>query len=186
MCVCRRQYAAASRAQYLRLYICLDIYRGAITLNSAGFQSEVAIAQARATLETAKANLKRAQLDIGHLNVVAPFDGIIETRALDIGDYVVPGTICALLVDLDQIKVTALVNEHEVSKVKVRSVASASIGLNGPVEAVVSYIAHQANHMTQSYRLPTTCRLYVGGHLPYNAFADQSIPTHKQARYRPR
>ena len=128
-------------------------YRGAITLKSAGFQSEVAIAQARATLETAKANLKRAQLDIGHLNVVAPFDGIIETRALDIGDYVVPGTICALLVDLDPIKVTALVNEHEVSKVKVSSVASASIGLNGPVEAVVSYIAHQANHMTQSYRL---------------------------------
>ena len=128
-------------------------YRGAITLKNGGFQSEVAIAQAKATLETAKANLKRAQLDIGHLKIVAPFDGIIETRALDIGDYVVPGTICALLVDLDPIKVTALVNEYEVGKVKMASVASASIGLNEPVEAVVSYIAHQANHTTQSYRV---------------------------------
>ena len=128
-------------------------YRGALKLKSGGFQSELAISQAKATLETAKANLKRAQLNVGHLKVVAPFDGIIETREVEIGDYVVPGKTCALIVDLDPLKVTALVNELEVSKIELGSIASASIGGNSPLEAAVSYIAHRADRTTQSYRL---------------------------------
>ena len=42
-------------------------YSGALKLKSGGFQSELAISKAKATLETAKANLKRAQLNVGHL-----------------------------------------------------------------------------------------------------------------------
>ena len=128
-------------------------YRGALKLKSGGFQSELAISQAKATLETAKANLKRAQLNVGHLKVVAPFDGIVESREVEIGDYVVPGKTCALIVDLDPLKVTALVNELEVSQIKLGSVASASIGDNSPLDAAVSYIAHRADPATRSYRL---------------------------------
>ena len=128
-------------------------YSGALKLKSGGFQSELAISEAKATLEIAKANLKRAQLNVGHLTVFAPFDGIIETREVEIGDYVTPGKICALIVDLDPLKVTALVNELEVSKVKLGSVASASIGGNAPLEAAVSYIAYRADPTTRSYRL---------------------------------
>lgn len=128
-------------------------YSGALKLKSGGFQSELAISKAKATLETAKANLKRAQLNVGHLKVVAPFDGIIETREVEIGDYVIPGKTCALIVDLDPLKVTALVNELEVSKVKLGNLASASIAGNTPLEAAVSYIAYRADPTTRSYRL---------------------------------
>ena len=93
-------------------------YEGALKLKTGGYQSDLAISQAKANLETARANLRRAQINVSHLQIKAPFDGIVETRPVEIGDYVVPGIICAVVVDLNPIKITALVNEEEVSKIK--------------------------------------------------------------------
>ena len=128
-------------------------YEGAVKLKTGGYQSDLAISQAKAKLETARANLKRAQIDVSHLQIKAPFDGIVETRPVEIGDYVVPGMICAVVVDLDPIKITALVNEKEVSKIKLGDEAYVTINGVHSTGASVSYLAHQANTATRSYRI---------------------------------
>ena len=128
-------------------------YEGALKLKTGGYQSDLAISQAKAKLETARANLKRAQINVGHLQIKAPFDGIVETRPVEIGDYVVPGMICAVVVEIHPIKITALVNEKEVSKIKLGDEASVTINGLHSIGASVSYLAHQANTTTRSYRL---------------------------------
>ena len=128
-------------------------YEGALKLKTGGYQSDLAISKAKAKLETARANLKRAQINVGHLQIKAPFDGIVETRPVEIGDYVVPGMICAVVVEIHPIKITALVNEKEVSKIKLGDEASVTINGLHSIGASVSYLAHQANTATRSYRL---------------------------------
>ena len=128
-------------------------YKGALKLKTGGYQSDLAISQAKANLETARDNLRRAQINVSHLQIKAPFDGIVETRPVEIGDYVVPGMICAVVVDLNPIKITALVNEKEVSKIKVGDEASVTINGLHSTGASVSYLAHQANTATRSYRI---------------------------------
>lgn len=52
---------------------------------------EPQLAEARAALEAAKAQLAEAELSLGRTAVVAPFDGRVRERMADIGQFVSPG-----------------------------------------------------------------------------------------------
>ena len=54
-------------------------YQGSLKLKQQGLQSETAIARAQAKLETAKAQLRRQDLNLQRTRIVAPFGGVIET-----------------------------------------------------------------------------------------------------------
>ena len=83
-------------------------------LVASGAISAQAFDQYRANLETAaaqvqvaQANLIEAEIDLGYTEVVAPFDGRIGRRFVDVGNLVGPGINedLALLVDLDPMRV---------------------------------------------------------------------------------
>jgi multidrug efflux system membrane fusion protein len=128
-------------------------HKGSLKLQSSGFQSELAIAKSRAQLETARADHLKAQMMVDHLKIKAPFDGIVEKRPLEIGDYVIPGRICARLVDLQPIKILAIVNENEIKKIQLDSSASVAIEGNESLDASLSYLAFEADPVTRSYQV---------------------------------
>ena len=131
-------------------------YRGALKLKTGGYQSDLAISQAKARLATARANLKRAQLNVNNLQVTAPFAGIVENRPVEVGDYVVVGSLCASVVELHPIKITALVSEYDINRIDIGSSALATLGDNQAVSATVVYLAYEANQTTRNYRLEAT------------------------------
>jgi multidrug efflux system membrane fusion protein len=131
-------------------------YRGALRLKAGGYQSELAISQAKAALASARTYLKRAQLDVENLQVKAPFDGIVEARPLEVGDFVTPGRHCATVVELNPLKIEALATETEISSLTLGNKASVIAGGKPVPGAVVSYLAHQANPMTKGYRVEAT------------------------------
>ena len=88
-------------------------YRGAQKLKAVGYQSELAISRTKTTLATARTQLKRAQLDVENLQVKAPFDGIVENRPVEVGDFIAPGSHCARVVELNPLKIEALVTGAE-------------------------------------------------------------------------
>ena len=131
-------------------------YQGAQRLKQGGYQSELAIAQAKTRLESARAAYERSQIDFANLAIKAPFDGIIERRPVEIGDFVQPGQLCAQIVELDPLKVSALISESEIVKVSLGSEATLTL-VNGEVlTGVVSYLSHQADQVTRSYRIEAT------------------------------
>ena len=131
-------------------------YRGALKLKSAGYQSELAISQAKAAQAMARTNLKRARLDVEHLQINAPFAGIVESRPVEIGDLIIPGQLCATVVELDPLKIEALLSETEIGSLSIGDKASIVIAGKVYAGAEISYLAHQANRDTNGYRVEAT------------------------------
>ena len=128
-------------------------YNGALQLKTAGYQSDLAIAQAKANLESAKLEVTLSQSDVDSLEIKAPFAGIVEDRPVEVGDFLTAGQSCAKLVELSPIKVVAEVSESDVVNLKIGDKASALFDDYATRSATISYIAHQANPTTRSYRV---------------------------------
>ena len=128
-------------------------YRGALKLKSGGYQSELAISQAKAALAAAKTNRKRAQIDTENLQVKAPFAGIVESRPVEIGDFITPGQRCATVVELSPLKVEALATEAEIGNLALNAPAEVVIAGQTYSGARLSFLAYQANIATKGYRV---------------------------------
>ncbi|MCD8359616.1 MAG: efflux RND transporter periplasmic adaptor subunit [Acidaminococcaceae bacterium] len=73
--------------------------------------------QAQATVDAQQALLENANIDLGETNVVAPFDGRIDTNDLSIGNYVTAGqTILATISNTDPVFVEFSMAENEYLK----------------------------------------------------------------------
>ncbi|TWU25193.1 Macrolide export protein MacA [Novipirellula galeiformis] len=79
-------------------------------------RAEAAIMEGQKELVAAEKTLDyhRARLEDCHIH--APFDGMIVSRNRELGDVVVPGTSIMRLISLDQIWVSAWVDETEMAK----------------------------------------------------------------------
>jgi len=128
-------------------------YDGAQKLKTGGYQSETAIANAKARLETAKANVLRRELDLQKTKIRAPFDAVVDMRPVEIGDLMRPGDTCATLLDLDPLIVTGQVAEQEVVKVEDQAEVKARLITGEILDGVIRYVSHQANAETRTFRV---------------------------------
>ncbi|MDR6952068.1 membrane fusion protein (multidrug efflux system) [Ancylobacter sp. 3268] len=71
----------------------------------------------RANLDAANANLKTADLKLGYTRVAAPFDGIVGTRLVQVGDYVNIGTNLIAAVPIPNVYVIANFKETQLTHV---------------------------------------------------------------------
>ena len=142
----REQAAAAIEVARLE-------HAGAIRLANQGLQSETAIAQAKARLATAEAQRAAVTLDIDRTRIRAPFGGVVETTALEVGDYAQPGAPCARVVDLDPMLLVGRVAETAVRQITVGASARARLGTGEQVEGPVRFVATQADPDTRTYRV---------------------------------
>lgn len=128
-------------------------YNGAQKLKQNGYQSELAIAQARTKLEAARVAFERSGLDLKNLSVKAPFDGIIERRPVEVGDFVQRGQLCAQIVELNPLKITAVITESEISKIPLGSNAGITLVNGDLLSGKITYLSRQADAVTRSYRV---------------------------------
>jgi multidrug efflux system membrane fusion protein len=144
----RPQYLEQAKAKLQQAEIA---YKGALQLKTAGYQSALAIAQAKANLETAKFDLTRSQLDVDRLNIKAPFTAIVEKRPVEEGDYLSQGQICATLVELNPLNIIAQASASDVAKIQLGDQAIATFDDYPAEQANLTYISAQANEATRGY-----------------------------------
>ena len=56
-------------------------------------------------IASVKSRLKNIELDIGNTSILAPFDGIISDKIIEVSEYITPGNILFTIIDLNPIKV---------------------------------------------------------------------------------
>ena len=79
------------------------------------FLREPQLASARAALKAAQADLGAAELDLERTRVLAPFNGRISEKLVDVGQYVTPGTRIARVYATDAVEVRLPLTDRQVA-----------------------------------------------------------------------
>ena len=133
-------------------------YEGSLKLKEQGLQSQAAIAGAAARQEAARAQLRRQVLNLERTRITAPFSGVVEDLHMNAGDYAVPGSVCATLIDLDPMLVSADVTESEVESLRLGGRISARTSAGREIEGVVTFIGKQSDPVTRTYPVEITVK----------------------------
>src|SRR6185503_6775818 len=128
-------------------------YEGGKKLQEKGFRSETAVAQSLAAYEGAKAEVERMEKQFENTRIRAPFNGVVDNRMVEVGDYMVAGTTCALVVDLHPILVIGQVSENEVPLIKIGDRGWAKLVTGERAEGHLRFVAQSADPSTRTFRV---------------------------------
>lgn len=122
-------------------------------LKGDSYVSEAQLQEADALLETAKAELTRARLDLDYMVIRAPFDGALQDRQVEIGDFVKLGDPVATIVDDRTLIVRASIAEYEAHFVRKGGAGSAKLADGQSVNGTIRYIAPVADEATRTFNV---------------------------------
>lgn len=128
-------------------------YEAAERLKKQNFQSETNLAEALANLEAARAAVKRVEVEIGNSVVTAPFDGVLHTRPVEIGDFLSEGNEIGRIIELDPILVTGDVTQRELMDLQVGARGTARLITGKRLEGRLRYVASEADSSTRTFRV---------------------------------
>ncbi|MDH7943637.1 efflux RND transporter periplasmic adaptor subunit [Pseudohongiella sp. SYSU M77423] len=134
-------------------------YEGAQDLQRRDLESSVSVSQRKAAYDSAVAAAARAELAVERTKIKAPFDGIMESRLVEVGGYMDMGGVCATLMDDRPMLLVAQVPELEVGKLELGSQVTGRLVTGERVQGTLTYIARAADNMSRSYRIEVALNL---------------------------
>jgi multidrug efflux system membrane fusion protein len=149
----RREQLSQARAAFDKASIDYD---GALRLKKDGLLSTTSIAASKSALESARAALKVAELDVEHLQMRAPFAGFVEDRPAEIGVLMDRGGICVRLLDEASLLATGQASEREVAPLKLGQSVNVQLSNGDRVDGAISFISRTADPQTRTYRVEAT------------------------------
>lgn len=123
----------------------------------AGVKSaEAQLKSTQASIEAAEAAVDAAQLEVDRLTIKAPFRGLLESDAAELGSLMQPGSLCATVIQLDPIKLVGFVPETSVNRITVGAPAQAQLVTGLQVEGRVSFLSRSADETTRTFEVEIT------------------------------
>ena len=86
---------------------------------------------AKADVQRAKASLDQAELNLNYTKVIAPVNGIVSNRTVEVGQNVAPGQELMKVINLDDIWITANFKETQLRDMKIQQRVSVEVDANG-------------------------------------------------------
>ena len=96
-------------------------------------------------LEMARAELHQARLDLAHTTIEAPFQGVVEERTVEVGDYVDPGDPVVMVIEQDPFLVVGDAPETMVDRFQPGEPGTAQLADGRTVEGKIRFVATQAD-----------------------------------------
>lgn len=140
--------------------------------------AQVQIAETRAQLAAAEAELERIERDIARTAVVAPFDGVLQERDVELGDYVGIADPVARIVDIDPLIAVAEVSEREVGTIVAGAPGRVELIDGRVVQGTVRYVSNVADESTRTFRVELAIP-NVDGELPAGMTAQLRLPANE-------
>ncbi len=140
------------------------------------YVSEADLAGTEAALVAARAELKRAELDIEYMTLQAPFDGYLAERSVEVGDYVRAGDAVATLVDNSKIIVEGSVPEQNADQIKIGDKAQATLVTGQMVSGRIRFVSPVADQATRTFAVELEID-NPKADLPAGVTAEMRIPT---------
>jgi multidrug efflux system membrane fusion protein len=128
-------------------------YEASKTLQEKGFRSPTSVAGDLAAYQAAKADVERMEKELENTKIKAPFDGVVDDRMVDVGDYLSPGQACALVVALHPFLVVGRVSEQDVHYIQIGNTGWAKLVTGERVEGKVRFVAKSSDAATRTFRV---------------------------------
>ena len=131
------------------------VSQGEMDLSKSRLESaEAELSGAEARGQRARSAVRLAQDELEHMRVLAPFDGIVSQRMVEVGEPVVPGQPVLEVVSLDRLFVSAPLDEIDIGRVRERLPARVTLDpYRGRVwQGVVTRVAPVVNDIKEQNR----------------------------------
>jgi multidrug efflux system membrane fusion protein len=126
-------------------------FESAKTLIKKGLFNESQLAQAETALANAQADLTSAQINLSASRITAPFDGIVDQRYVELGDYVKESINIVKILDFSPYLVIGHVAEKDASFINIGDRAEALLVTGDLVTGTVRFIAAEADSQTRTF-----------------------------------
>jgi membrane fusion protein, multidrug efflux system len=141
-------------------------------------EKQTAVDQAKADVDSAQQALRVAQLNLRDSAVRAPIAGIVQTRTVQQGEYLVAGAVLATILQRDPMLLRFQVNEEDAPRLK--EGMAAQLTLNESTRTFTAKITLVAGAADPTTRLvPITAQVDATDHqywLRPGAFCEVSVP----------
>lgn len=158
-------------------------YRGQLELKGDGYVSPTQLAETLAKLESARAELLRAELDLANREIRAPFRGVLLERGVEVGDFVRAGDTVATWVDNTSVIVTGSVTERDAVELTTGATATARLITGQEARGVIRYVSPVADEATRTFLVELEIP-NPDGRLPAGVTADMRIPVGDRLAHR--
>jgi multidrug efflux system membrane fusion protein len=127
-------------------------------LAARGFRSPTQLLADQANLDQASASVRQAEVALNQTDIRAPYAGVFNERDIEVGGYLAAGGACGVVIELDPLKIVGDVPETEIGKVKLGAPAHVVLASGEKIDAVVYYIAKDADPQTRTYPVELIAR----------------------------
>lgn len=128
-------------------------YTAAQELGERGYRSDIQRAGALAARNSARAAMRAAEVELERTRIRAPFDGILDVRDVNVGDYMSPGAACGVVVDQDPFLIVGQVSERDVGKLTLGAQGVGRLIDGTRVQGHIRFIGTQADPATRTFRV---------------------------------
>ncbi|HXK76629.1 MAG TPA: efflux RND transporter periplasmic adaptor subunit [Bacteroidaceae bacterium] len=137
-----------------------DAMRRMQVLYDNGSLPEIKYVEVKTRVQQAKSAFGIAKRNLGESKLYAAFTGIIGSRAVQVGENVLPGQRIFTLIDISRLKVAFDVPEEEIAHIQIGNAASVSVGAldNQSFKASISERRLDANKISHNYTAYVTIK----------------------------
>lgn len=126
-------------------------YNSAKKLLKKGLVNDAQIAKAETALANAKAELTSAKINLAASLITAPFDGIVDQRYVEIGDYVKENVKIVKILDFSPYLVIGHAAEKDASFINIGDPARAQLITGDTIQGRIRFIAAEADESTRTF-----------------------------------
>jgi multidrug efflux system membrane fusion protein len=118
-----------------------------------GFRSKTQLAQAEAAYAQAQAGLATMNVALENTHIKAPFDGFVDDRYVNVGDYLRPGDKCEMVIAPEPFLAIGTVSEQQVGQIVLGDTATVDLVTGEHVTGKITFVADRADQMTRAFRI---------------------------------
>jgi multidrug efflux system membrane fusion protein len=118
-----------------------------------GFAPKLNLAELAANQALAQAQVTSMEVEISHLSIEAPIEGILDERMAEVGNYLQVADPVATIIDLDPIVLVGYATERDVSQLEIGGPARARLLDGREVVGALRFIAARAETETRTFRI---------------------------------
>lgn len=132
-------------------------YESAQKLSKGGYSSRLNVAQAKADMEAARAQVSGMKRDLANATITAPISGVVDALPLEGGDFIdKAGAIVARVINLSTMIAIGEVAERDISAIDLGAVATVRLPDDRVLDGRVSYVAKSSNTLTRTFVVEVT------------------------------